>query len=479
MNNFKYEFTTAAIALLDHSEIDVNKGNYEDTTPLMEASKYGYPKTVAPLLFHPNIIVTKATWEDGNTALIYASNNGHLEVISLHLRCPETDVSHQNDNFETAYEIAANKGFSNITEQFDNRGYLTSTAGHTCCSRQRKKGLQIAARDNDLEATTAFLRCHGIDLNEGYESGLTPLYIASRENHTKIVQQILKVSNIDVNKICNGENALITASERGFTYIVGLLLDIPTIDTNINKRGSEGSALFLASANNYSEIVKMLLLEPQIEVNGAYGPGRRTSLISTAIEGFFKASELLLRCPKTDITLTNVFGDTALDVSGNEIKEAITRRDELLKGSNTCCLNATKVLLEIAKLGDYKGVRGLAKCPNADINKQDVKGRTGLYLASWMGHFDTVREFLVLPNIDANMGTKLTGDTAYSIASKKSNFDVMMILSQHREVDFNKGWLYDAWTTVTEKQEFQSNEGAVAESRPLNGSMVVDTGRII
>ena len=442
----------------------------------MKASKKGYNKVVEPILFHRNVKVNTATWDNGNTALIYASENGHLEVVKILLRCPETDVSHQNDNFETAYQIASNN--SEITEQFDDRGFLT-IEGHTCCSGQSKKGLQLAARDNDLEATTAFLRCHGIDLNEGYESGLTPLYIASRENHTEIVQQLLMVTNIDVNRISNGENALITAAERGFTYIVELLLNIPTIDTNINKRGSEGSALFLASANNYSEIVKMLLLQPQIEVNGAYGPERRTSLIAASTKGFLNVVKLLLRCPKTDITLEDVFGDTALDVSGHETQEAITMRDEYLKQNHTCCIDATELLLKIAKLGDYKGIRGLAKCPNADINKQDVKGRTGLFMASWMGHFHAVREFLVLPNIDVNKGTLLTGETAYSIASKKSNFDVMVILSQHENVDVNIGWYSDDWTTSTRKQEFQSNAENLADSGRFNDSMVVDPGNFL
>ena len=154
-------------------------------------------------------------------------------------------------------------------------------------------------------------------------------------------------------------------------------------------------------------------------------------------------------------------------------------RDEFLKENHTCCIDATEVLLKIAKLGDYKGIRGLAKCPNADINKQDVKGRTGLYLASLMGHFHAVREYLVLPNIDVNKGTTLTGETAYSMASEKSNFDVMMILSQHKNADVNKGWLSDAWTTSTKKQEFLSNAGNLADSGIFNGSMVADPGKII
>ena len=255
------------------------------------------------------------------------------------------------------------------------------------------------------------MACNGRDLNKGYDSGRTPLYIASREGYFKIVQHLLKIDEIDVNQNVTGETALIMAADRGYTNIVSLLLEIPTIDTNINKRGSEGSALFFASANGHSMIVKELLIQPQIEVNGAYGPQRRTPLIAASSEGFSTVVELLLRCPKTNITLEDLFGHTAFNVSGNTIKEAITNRTELLKGNHTCCLNANMVLMRIAKVGDYKGIRGLAKCPNhiIDINIQDLKGRTGLYMASWMGYLDAVNEFLFLQDIDVNKGKTSTG----------------------------------------------------------------------
>ena len=468
--SFKYKFTTVVGLLLKHSEIDVNREDNDGISPLMEASTRGYAKVVEPLLFHRNIKVNKATWYEGNTALIFATKMNHTEVTNLFLRCPATDVLYQNNEFKTA------KDFATITDNFGKRGVLMSN-GHTCCSRQMRKGLQIAARDNDAKRTASFLRCHELDLNEGYESGLTPLYIASRVGHFEVAEQLLKNTNIDVNKISNGENPLITAAEKGYTDIVGLLLQFPTIDTNINKRGSEGSALFLASANNHSMIVEQLLLQPQIEVNGKYGARRRTSLIVASFEGHLNVVKLLLRCPKTNITLQNVFGETALDVSGNETSEAINKRDELLKGNHTCCLNATEVLLNLAKVGDYKGIRGLAKCPNADINEQDLKGRTALYLASWMGHLKAVKELVVLPNIDVNRGQILTGETAFSIASTKSHFDVIRILSQHINVDVNKGWLHDGWTNLDVKQKCSSEIGNLTHSSRFNGSMITDKGR--
>ena len=101
------------------------------------------------LLFHPDVQVNKAAWDIDNTALIYAimdfkkrcdfapcygsldnESDEYLDVVNHLLRCPDTDVFYQNNNFQTADQIAINRNLSNITKAFHNRGYLIST-GHT------------------------------------------------------------------------------------------------------------------------------------------------------------------------------------------------------------------------------------------------------------------------------------------------------------------------------------------------------------
>ena len=147
--------------------------------------------------------------------------------------------------------------------------------GHTCCSDQVRKGMQIAAKDNNYEMVESFLRCPGMDVNHGYGSQRTPLYIASRENHTRVVEILLADAGTDVNQEVNGENALIAATDRGYLKVVEILVNHSEIDTNIGKRGSQGSPLFLASVKGYSDIVKILLKQPQIEGNAAFGHLKR------------------------------------------------------------------------------------------------------------------------------------------------------------------------------------------------------------
>ena len=44
-----------------------------------------------------------------------------------------------------------------------------------------------------------------------------------------------------------------------------------------------------------------------------------------------------------------------------------------------------------SNMDDHKAIRGLAKCPNTNINIADFKGRTPLYLASMMNNLKAVK----------------------------------------------------------------------------------------
>ena len=64
-------------------------------------------------------------------------------------------------------------------------------------------------------------------------NGATPLSIASEKGHKDIVELLLNMKNIDVNKATNkGSNTIIIASENGHKDIVELLLNMKNIDVN-------------------------------------------------------------------------------------------------------------------------------------------------------------------------------------------------------------------------------------------------------
>ena len=476
--------------LLEKPQIRVNDVNGDDVTALMEASKEGQKELVRLLLKHKDIDVNKVNWETSWTALFYACEkklsvscgigrkfhqatncsgcpfdehgnykgqrlcggecfwhedaclSKHLKVIELLLRCPKVDTEMFDDNGEKALIMSNN---SNYEELLKSRPRLIES-GHTCCSEEMKRGLQIAAKDDDEEYANALLKCTGMDVNNGYASGFTPLYIASRENNLKIVAVLLKDPDIDVNKIVGGESALLVSAEKGYIEIVKLLLSHGDIDTNINKRGNQGNALFLAATKGHTEIAKELLLQPQIEVNGAFGPREMTPLISASRKGNLEVVKLLMQCPKTDINATDALGETAFQACTNKTKEMLEINEQLTATNYTCCLDASRMLMQFAKVGNQRAVRGLAQCPNGDINMDDNKGRTPLYHATLRGHIGVVLELLALPTIEVNKGRHLDGVTPFSIASKKGHFEILRMYVLHGKIDVKQGWLNDSWS---------------------------------
>ena len=84
-------------------------------------------------------------------------------------------------------------------------------------------------------------------------------------------------------------------------------------------------------------------------------------------------------------------------------------------------------------------------CPDADINTVDVKGRTPLFLASWLGYTKVVEALLNNKKIDVNKGNFVDGNTPFSIASIKGHFAVMEKLINHNKIQEGKGWSIDNW----------------------------------
>ena len=97
-------------------------------------------------------------------------------------------------------------------------------------------------------------------------------------------------------------------------------------------------------------------------------------------------------------------------------------------------------------VGDFRGIRGLLLCPGANINVVDKKGRTPLYLASWLGHNDAVEVLLKDKRIEVNKGRKIDGVNPFAIASEEGHFEIMEKLMTHEDIDEGKAWNSHIWT---------------------------------
>ena len=240
----------------------------------------------------------------------------------------------------------------------------------------------------------SFLKCSYVDLNEGDEHDQTPLYLASKQNHSNIVEILLADSRTNVNMDVNSEHALLAATQEQNTDIVQLLLIDKEIDVNKINSISNKTALMIAAESGFLGIVQLLLSHPQTFVNNI-DANFETALQKAICKGHLEVLKLLLRCTKTTIPKdTSNFPEIVL--------EEIQRRNELLERGPTCCLNLKSVIFSSAINGDYRALRGLLKCPDANINTVDDRGRTPIYLASWKGHRASVEVLLGNSNLNVN-----------------------------------------------------------------------------
>ncbi|CAK4438157.1 unnamed protein product [Aphanomyces euteiches] len=137
------------VALLEASDPSVNKANYEDATPLHEASKKGKLDIVKLLLDHGADV--DSTDQDGFTALEWASYNGYFEIVKILL--------HHDASVNTA-------------------------------DKDGMTALMWATRFKYDEIVNELLT-HGASVNLAERNGYTALHWAANFGHVDIVENLL------------------------------------------------------------------------------------------------------------------------------------------------------------------------------------------------------------------------------------------------------------------------------------------------
>lgn len=152
----------------------------------------------------------------GYTPLIWASENGHLEMVQVLLGGEGIDID------------------------------KTTASGWTALMRASKNGHQ--------EVVELLLEAEGIDINKVDNERHTALYWAFYDGHSDIALLILEEEGIDINYVDynSGKTALAWASEIGSSEIVQLILKREEVD--VNSTDIDGKTpLYWASYKGYSE----------------------------------------------------------------------------------------------------------------------------------------------------------------------------------------------------------------------------------
>jgi len=167
---------------------------------------------------------------EGNTPLLVATFNGHVEIVKLLLGCPDIDVNKAHDGGVDALGLVADLGHVEIAKLLLDRPEIL--------------------------------------VNQPDNNGRTPLISASARGHTEIVKLLLQHQDILVNLTqLDGASPLLLAANQGNDAIVELLLQHAETDLNLKWKGpTKTTPIQQAGKSALPATVKLLLADPRLSL---------------------------------------------------------------------------------------------------------------------------------------------------------------------------------------------------------------------
>jgi ankyrin repeat protein len=424
------------VAFLLEKGIGINQTDQNGRTALMEASEYGHVEIVKLLLAKENIEINQKD-KYGQTALIWASRQGHVEIVKLLLAKENIEINQtDNINGNTALIWASIYGHVEIVKLLLAKDNIkinqTDGLGRTA--------LMWASEQGHEEIVKLQLAKENIEINLKDKSGCTALMRASSRGHVEIVKILLENKNIEINQTdnINGWTALIWASEGGHVEIVNILLEKENIEINQQDEIYGRTAIIYVSKESHVEIVKLLLENKNIEINQE-DKYRRTALIWASRQGHVEIVKLLLAKENIEINQQNKWGKTALIWASRyghvEIVKLLLAKENI--EINQTDQNGWTALMEASEEGHVEIVKLLLAKDNIEINQQNKWGNTALMWASKEGHVEIVKLLLEKENIEINQEDK-SGWTALILASIKGHVEIVKLLLEKENIEINQ-----------------------------------------
>jgi ankyrin repeat protein len=220
--------TKVVKALLAAKDINVNKTDVFGQPPLDWATENNHTEIIQLL---------KDAGANCNNALFIASEKGNVEVVKILLAAKDINVNKASKFGRTPLDMATENNHTEIIQLLKDAGAQLYT-------------LYVASRDGHTDVVKALLAAKDIDVNKTEYSG-TPLdtatennhteiiqllqdagaqhcslYSASKNGYTKVVKALLVDKDINVNKaIYDGSTPLDIATKNNHTEIIQLLKD--------------------------------------------------------------------------------------------------------------------------------------------------------------------------------------------------------------------------------------------------------------
>ena len=220
----------------------------------LNAARTGDQKTFLNILNdHSTNIDPNQADEHGETVLIIAAQNGHIDIVRALLADKRVDPDHPNQKSNTALMEAARGGHIDIV-----RFMLADKRIDPNCNDQGNEALIWAARCGFIDIVRFMLADKRIDPNQVDKYGRTALIVAAFYGHGDIVNMLLADKRVNPNRTNkNGYTALFQAASYGHSDIVSALIDDPRID--LSHADQAKKAIIAATKNKHDKTLLLLL----------------------------------------------------------------------------------------------------------------------------------------------------------------------------------------------------------------------------
>ena len=361
------------------SDSDYDFMSYSPDMKLMYVAESGDIDTVQRLI--NNGIDVNDEDVHGQTALIYAAGEGHVEIVKCLINVEDIRVDTRNRRGKTALMYAAEQGHVEIVDCLINAvGIDVNTKDHN-----GKTALMYAAEQGHVTIIQCLMDVENIDIHARDENGRIALIYAARCCHTDAFKLLMNAKNIPHKYIVA---SLMKAAKNGGIDIVEYILGIESIGVDA-KDENDCTALMHAASNGKYKVVELLLAKGAA-VNAVDREGR-TALIYASSCGHVNVVRSLMDAKGIDLGIKdqrrNIALDYAIEIDKVEIVVLLSSDFKKLELFNSAIrkmsFNTGKYLLcsgevlcdmsfDVAMSNIYDALRGVRPYPKFLIKAKET-----------------------------------------------------------------------------------------------------------
>ena len=245
--------------LLNHPQIDVNQRDNDGCNALFHAIK-NTRFEIAQLLLNSNADVNISSFSSGQTPIVYSTMKNQVDMIKLLVKQPQIDINHRDNDGNSALLHAVKNDHLETAQLL-----LESGSDVNVCDNDTGQTPLIAAINaNNILMIKHLIKYHkmtGANINQRDSNDCNALYYAVQNEQLKTVHLLCSLgADVNIGDKTTGQSPLILAINANNESMVKYLIENKANRLNIDQCDNKGySALFYAINNEHFEFAQLLV----------------------------------------------------------------------------------------------------------------------------------------------------------------------------------------------------------------------------